>query len=132
MWAGPPDYDGVDDVEEYVSGLLRTKGPTIAFEGAWAQNVGEGAMYIEFLGDKAGIRLAYGGGFVLYGQKGGALVKTETSMRKSDMFQAEIDSFAKSVCTGVKNRADIGSVIQTQQVLDAFYRSARLRREIRM
>ena len=73
MWAGPPRLDGVCDVEEYVSGLLRTRGPSVAFEGAWAQNIGEGGMFIDFLGDTAGIRLLYGGGFTIYGHKDGRL-----------------------------------------------------------
>ena len=41
MWAGPPDYSGTYDVEDFVSGLIRTSGPTISLNGAWAQNIGE-------------------------------------------------------------------------------------------
>ncbi|WP_338131349.1 Gfo/Idh/MocA family protein [Cohnella rhizosphaerae] len=40
MWAGPPNYNGTYDVEDFVTGLVRTTGPTISLNGAWAQNIG--------------------------------------------------------------------------------------------
>lgn len=132
MWAGPPNYDGVCNVEEYVSGLLRTNGPSVAFEGAWAQNIGEGAMYIEFLGTKAGIRLNYGGTFTLFGHKNGRLYKTEPTMRTRDMYQNEIDAFLESVVTGKPSVGAIETVLPTQRVLDGFYRSAKAGKEVRI
>jgi predicted dehydrogenase len=131
MWAGPPKLDGICDVEEYVSGFLRTDGPTVAFEGAWAQNIGEDAKYIDFLGDKAGIRLNYGGSFTVYSHKNGRLYKTEPSMRTTDMFQNEIDSFLQSASGGKPCASDIDAVLPTQQVLDGFYSSAASGREVR-
>ena len=29
MWAGPPDYNGIYDVDDSVTGLIRTSGPVI-------------------------------------------------------------------------------------------------------
>lgn len=132
MWAGPPQLDGVCDVEDHVSGLLRTTGPTVAFEGAWAQNIGDGAMFIDFLGDKAGIRLSYGGGFTVYGHKDGRLYKTEPTMRTGNMFQTEIDGFLRSADSGKPCVSDIDAVLPTQRVLDGFYRSAKAGREVRL
>ena len=67
MWAGPPVKDGAYDVDDMRDGLwCAPKAPRISFNGAWAQNIGEGATFIEFMGDKGGIKLQYGGGFVLY------------------------------------------------------------------
>ena len=60
MWAGPPKYDGTYDVEDSVTGLIRTSGPVITLNGAWAQNIGEGASYIDFMGDIWGTRAASG------------------------------------------------------------------------
>ncbi len=131
MWAGPPKLDGICDVEEYVSGFLRTNGPTVAFEGAWAQNIGEDAKYIDFLGDKAGIRLNYGGAFTVYSHKNGRLFKTEPSMRTADMFQTEIDSFLASAAGGKPCASEIDAVLPTQQVLDGFYSSAASGKEVR-
>jgi predicted dehydrogenase len=130
MWAGPPNFDGVCDVEEYVSGLVRTRGPSIAFEGAWAQNIGEGAMYIEFLGEKGGVRLQYGGDFTFYSHRNGILYKTQPSIRGGSMFHDEINSFLECCSTGRKSPAHIDAVICTQRILDAFYLSARKHREV--
>ncbi|MBQ3668395.1 MAG: Gfo/Idh/MocA family oxidoreductase, partial [Clostridia bacterium] len=55
MWAeNTKDLNGTYDVDDSVTGFIRTAGPTITFNGAWAQNIGETEMYIDFLGDKGG------------------------------------------------------------------------------
>lgn len=50
MWAGPPKYDGVYDVDDSVAGIIRTDGPVITLHGAWAQNIGVNETYIDFMG----------------------------------------------------------------------------------
>lgn len=130
MWAGPPDYAGVCDVEEYASGFVRTAGPAISFEGAWAQNIGVEAMYIDFMGDKAGVRLQYGGDFTVWGVRGGGLEKCEIRQRQSSMFCNELADFARCVRSGERSRSDIDSVLPTQRLLDAFYLSAAEGREV--
>lgn len=130
MWAGPPDYNGVYDVEDFVTGFLRTEGPTISLNGAWAQNIGESAMFIEFLGDKAGIKLQYGGDFKVYLAKDGVLFETMPTFHKADMFYDEIDSFLKSALENTKNRANIDHVMITSEVMEAIYKSAKLKKEI--
>ena len=64
MWAGPPVKDGIYDVDDSVTALIRTDGPTFTMHGAWAQNIGESETFIDFMGDKGGIRLQYGQGLV--------------------------------------------------------------------
>ena len=130
MWAGPPDYQGVFDVEDFVTGFVRTDGPTVSLNGAWAQNIGEGAMFVEFLGDKAGIKLQYGGDFKLYSARDGSLLETQPTFRKADMFYDEIDSFLRSTQSQAKNQGNIDQVLITSQVMEAIYDSARMKREI--
>jgi len=130
MWAGPPNYQGVYDVEEFVTGLIRTSGPTISFNGAWAQNIGESAMFIEFLGDKGGIKLQYGGGFTVYTSKNGALYEMIPSFSTNDMFYDEIDDFLKAAIENRKNRANVDNILITAQIMDAIYKSAELGREV--
>ena len=50
MWAGPPDPAGVYDVEDSVAALIRTDGPVLTLHGAWAQNIGETEMLVDFMG----------------------------------------------------------------------------------
>ena len=130
MWAGPPVLDGTFDVEDFVTGMIRTSGPTISLNGAWAQNIGERAMFVEFLGSKGGIKLQYGGEFTLYTSKNGMLYETAASFEKENMFEAEIKSFLESIATGKKNRANIDHTLVTTQVMDALYASAAQGKEV--
>jgi predicted dehydrogenase len=124
MWAGPPRYDGVYNVEEYVSGMVRTTGPMISFEGAWAHNIDKPAMYFDFLGTKAGLRLDYRKGFTLYGSENGQLYEKTPRFREENDFQKELRAFIDTARDGSPNRAHIDHVLDSQKVIDGFYRSA--------
>lgn len=130
MWAGPPKPDGVFDVEDFITGLIRTSGPTINLNGAWAQNIGEAAMFIEFLGSKAGVKLQYGGDFTLYSTKNGMLYETKATFTQDNMFAAEIDAFLQSAAANEKNRAHIDQALITTRVMDALYESAAAGKEV--
>lgn len=130
MWAGPPIKDGINDVEEGITGLIRTNGPVINFNGAWAQNVMEDEMFIDFMGTKGGIRLQYGADFTLYSTKNGMLTKTTFDTTESDAFQNEIDAFVNCIETGEKLPSHIDVNILTSRMMDAIYRSAETHREV--
>jgi len=130
MWAGPPKADGIYDVEESATGTIRTEGPVITFNGAWAQNIGEKEMYIDFLGTKGGIRLQYGSNFTLYSTKNGMLTTTTFEAPGDSMFQQEIDAFLDCIESGKKLPSHIDTNIITAQMMDAIYRSAQEHREI--
>jgi len=130
MWAGPPDFDGTYDVDDSVTALIRTAGPTITVNGAWAENIGVGETYIDFIGDKAGIRLTYGGDFTVYTAEHGALVEYKPVTKSRDMFQTEIDDFIRCIKTGEKNASHIDTVIITAQMMQAIYDSAETHREV--
>ena len=130
MWAGPPNYSGTYDVDDFVTALIRTAGPTISVNGAWAQNIGQSETFIDFLGDKAGIRLQYGGDFKMYSAKNGALLEITPQYRSVDMFQAEIDSFLTSIRTGEKTPANIDTVLITAKMIQAIYDSSESGKEI--
>lgn len=130
MWAGPPVPDGTYDVEDSVTALIRTDGPVLTLNGAWAQNIGEKEQYIDFLGSKAGIRLQYGGGFTLYGTQDGALTTTSFDFRSDDMYQREIDDFVACVKTGKQPDSHIDNVILTARLLQAIYDSAAQHKEV--
>lgn len=130
MWAGPPMVDGICDVEEGITGLVRSEGPVITFQGAWAQNIGEHEMFIDFVGDKAGIRLTYGADFVLYGTENGMLTKTEFQTQDSQMFENEINAFIECIKSGEKLPAFIDTNMITAKLMDAIYRSADMHKEV--
>lgn len=130
MWAGPPKYDGVYDVEDSVTGMIRTSGPVITLNGAWAQNIGENEMYIDFMGDKGGIRLHYGKDFTVYTTENGALVQYTPGFNLRNHFQNEIDAFVDCVKTRKKLPSHIDTVIITAEMMQAIYDSAEQHKEI--
>ena len=132
MWAGPEKVDGIYDVEEGVTGMIRTEGPVITFNGAWAQNIGENEMFIDFMGTKGGARLQYGQEFTLYSTKNGMLTTTTFKGQEKPMFQEEIDAFVNCVESGEKLVSHIDTNIITAQMMDAIYRSAEEHKEVEL
>ncbi len=132
MWAGPPKYDGVYDVDDSVTGFIRTEGPVISLNGAWAQNIGVDECYIDFMGDKAGIRLQYGGNFTFYTAENGALVEFTPDFEQTPMFENEINSFVECVKTGEVSRACIDTAAITARIMQAIYDSSDKHEEIKL
>lgn len=130
MWAGPPVADGTFDVEEAVTALIRTKGPVLTMQGAWAQNIFEEEMYIDFMGDLGGIRMQYGKDFTVYTAEEGALVHYKPEFEARNPYDQEIASFLHSIETGEKNAAHIDNVIVTAKIMQAVYDSAAAHREV--
>ena len=131
MWAeNTKNLDGTYDVDDFVTGFVRTAGPTLTLNGAWAQNIGASEMYIDFIGTKAGIRLQYGADFELFSIENGVLKATTLQYDKWDMFQKEIDSFVDTVETKQKLSSNIDTVIITTEMMQALYDSSEQDREI--
>ena len=131
MWAGPPKLDGTYDVDDFITGFIRTNGPTISVNGAWAQNIDDKATFIEFLGDKGGIKLQYGGNFTLYSTKNGMLTTTTFKYQTVNMYEAEIRDFLIKAPQGIKTKANIDKALVTSQVMDMMYKSSELGEEVK-
>ena len=131
MWAeNTKNLNGTYDVDDSVAALIRTDGPVINVNGAWAQNIGESETYIDFMGDKAGIRLAYGSDFKVYTAEYGALVEYKPEFTMRNHFENEINAFVDCVRTGEKLPSHIDTVIITAKMMQAIYDSSDAHREI--
>ncbi len=131
MWAeDTKDVNGTYDVDDSVVGIIRTEGPTISFHGAWAQNIGEQETYIDFMGDKGGIRLTYGSTFKVYTAENGALVEYTPEFKMRDHFQNESDAFLNCIETREKLPSHIDTVIITAKMMQAIYDSSESHKEI--
>ncbi len=132
MWAEDTKdvENGVNDVDDYISGYIRTDKASISFNGAWAQNIDKNEMFIDFLGDKAGARLTYGGKFEIY--DGTTLETIQPEYDIPNMYLCENEAFVESVKTGVKNRNHISNILETMKLLDTLYKSAEIEREIQL
>ncbi len=130
MWAeDTADIEnGTNDVDDCISGYIRTDKASISFNGAWAQNINQGEMFIDFLGDKCGARLTYGGKFEIY--DGATLETIQPEYDIPDMYLAENQAFLESVVSGVKNRNHIDNILESAKLLDTLYASAEKKGEI--
>ena len=130
MWAeNTKNVDGIYDVDDSVTALIRTEGPVITVNGAWAQNIGQSETYIDFMGDKAGIRLQYGSDFTVYTAEHGALIEYKPEFKMRDHFQNEIDAFVDCVKTRKKLPSHIDTVIITARMMQAIYDSSAAHQE---
>lgn len=130
MWAGPPKPQGVCDVEDFITGFIRTDAASISFNGAWAQNLDKEEMFVDFLGDKAGIRLDYAAGFTLYTARDGVLVTEKPDFIIPNSYYTETDAFVESIKSGKHTHNNIEFVLESMRVLDAIYRSDKQGREV--
>lgn len=130
MYSRKPNYNGTYDVDDFVTGFIRTAGPTITFNGAWAQNIGVEEMFIDFIGDKAGIRLNYSGGYTMYTTMHQTLVEVKPDYDEENGFQNEIDAFLNCVRTGEKLASHIDTAIITAKLMQGIYDSSESGKEI--
>ncbi len=133
MWAeDTKNVNGTYDVDDYVTGFVRTEGPTITFNGAWAQNIGEQDTYIDFLGTKGGARLQYGSDFTFYTTSCGELINFKPRFTPNAHFENEINSFIRCIKTGEKLPSHIDTVIVTAKMMQAMYDSSEQGKEIQL
>ena len=130
MWAEDTKNveSGTNDVDDCVTGYIRTDKVSISFNGAWAQNIDEKDTYVDFLGDKAGARLNYGGQFKF--TSGETLESYVTDHRIPKQHTVQDVDFIKAVRTGEKNRNYIDNILESMKLLDRLYKSAEIHSEI--
>lgn len=130
MWAeDTADIEnGTNDVDDFITGYIRTDKATVSFNGAWAQNVGQPEMYIDILGDKGGARLTYGKQFTFW--DGATLESFTTEHEIPNMYAKEDRAFLESIKTGVKDKNHIDYVLESARLLDALYASSDENKEL--
>lgn len=130
MWAEDTANieNGTNDVDDFITGFIRTDKASISFNGAWAQNIDKEEMFIDILGDKCGARLNYLGKFTLY--DGETLETIEPEYELGSLYLDENVSFIDSIKSGVKNRAYIDNILESAKLLDALYESSEKKAEV--
>ena len=132
MWAEDTKdiENGTNDVDDFITGYVRTDKASISFNGAWAQNIGIGEMYIDFLGDKGGARLNYGNQFSFWSAE--TLEETKSDHEIPGMYLKEEQAFFNSIDTGVKDKNHIDYVLESARLLDVLYKSSEKNEEIKL
>ena len=131
MWAeDTADIEnGTNDVDDFITGHIRTDKASISFNGAWAQNIKKREMFVDFLGDKGGARLSYCGQFEFF--DGQTLVAEKSDHELPNMYEREDRAFIKSIETGVKDKNNIAEILESMKLLQALYDSSDKGEEIK-
>ena len=130
MWAGPPKYDGVCDVDDYATGMARfARGTTLSFEISWAGNNTQDS-YIELLGDKGGIRAFDDHPAVLFTEEHGRLANVMTKTAEVPDFEVQARKFVNAVLGKGEVAATGEQGVAVMHLIDAIYKSSRLGKEV--
>ena len=131
MWAEETKNleTGVNNVDDFVTGFIRTNKASISFNGAWAQNIDKDEMFVDFMGDKGGARFTYWGKFEFF--DGQTLETVVPDYEIPDMWFLEDKAFIDAIEKGGVNRNNIEDVLETMKLLDALYASAEQKKELK-
>lgn len=131
MWAGPPKYDGVCDVEDYSAGLVRFgKKASMVFEIAWAANMEE-VSFIDILGNKGGARLLDGKPLTIFTEHNGQIANISPLINESgNMFHRQADIFIKACQGKCPSAATAEEGLTVMKLIDAVYASGTRGREV--
>lgn len=132
MWAEDTadKENGTNDVDDFISGFIRTDKASISFNGAWAQNIDKGEMFIDFLGDKGGARLDYGGQFTFW--EGSTLEGKTSEHEIPNMYLMEDSAFIEEIESGKIDKNNIINILESAKLLSALYESAEKKEEIKL
>lgn len=121
---------GTFDVDDSCSVFVRTTGPVITLEGAWAQQVNEPEDFVDIMGTKAGVRVRYCNNYTLYSIDGDEWVQDTPELPYANMYAGEIAEFFDAFQTGKEARHDIKYAIKTSRILQGAFDSSDAKKEI--
>ncbi len=132
MWAEDTadKENGTNDVDDFITGYIRTDKASISFNGAWAQNIDKDEMFIDFLGDKGGARLTYGGQFTFWDA---STLQGKTSEHEiPNMYLQEDCAFIEEIESEKIDKNNIIHILESAKLLSALYESAQENKEIKL
>ena len=126
MWAGPPDWDGVCDVEDAAHAFLRFRnGATLELDVAWAGNFPEKsipASLMGFFGDAGGMTFElFGDHATLTTERDGALVDERLEAPAAEPFRDQFVDFLQSLDTRRLTGANGCEGAVVQRIVDEIY-----------
>ena len=131
MWAGPPRFDGVFDVEDFVTALIRFGDrATLSIEVSWAGNTPE-KRYLELFGDSGGVRLVDDGPIRILTEHGDRPADLELQYDpKPNRFESQARKFI-AACRGESPPpATLREGLVLMKLIDAIYASAEAAEEV--
>lgn len=131
MWAGPPKIDGVFDVEDYSTGFVRFgEDAVLSFETTWAANA-EDEMFVEILGEKAGVRAFDGKPLVIMTEHADGVANISPQFNNEvNKFELQAESFVKACRGEHPPLATAEQGLTVMKLIDAIYRSSEENKEV--
>lgn len=138
MWSGPPKVDGIFDVEDAATALIRCSGGlTIEVNVTWAANIPEGSTKdgISIWGSRAGTNFdIFGKEVSIASEEQGMLVDIKPQFDATNPMDQAWDQqyrhFQEMVTQGKTPFATGAQGRSLQSVIDAIYESSTLNREV--
>ena len=130
MWAGPPDFDGTCDVEDYSTGFVRFGGDaTLSFDISWAGNAKE-RMFVEILGDKGGARMTEDNELTILTEHQGRVANISPLLPEADKYDVQAQSFVDACMGKHPPIATADEGLTVMKLIDAIYRSSEANAEV--
>ncbi|MCP4758996.1 MAG: Gfo/Idh/MocA family oxidoreductase [Planctomycetes bacterium] len=137
MWSGPPELDGVFNVDDAATAMLRCRdGLSITLETAWASHLPDGTIAdgVTLFGEDAAMHFDIWGNSVTIGtQLDDEVVDVSHPIPANEgwgtAFKREHDCF-ESYCSGGDAGPSGEDGLGVQRVLEAMYRSAEAQAEV--
>ena len=135
MWAGPPQREGICDVDDAGHALIRFPGDvTLDLQIAWAGNFPHGAFpesQVALLGTRGGLSFElFGDHLLLAREEFGRLTDTRVRLSAVLPYQAQLCDFAAAVESRQVQGATGDEGAQVQAIVDSIYQSSRQRSEV--
>lgn len=135
MWAGPPNYDGVCDVEDAAHALIRCSDElTLELNVTWAGNFPNGVLppsMMGFLGSRAGMTFAlFGDAIRLAKEEDRRNVDTVINLMPKAQFAAQLSDFLKATETREVRGATMYEGRIVQHLIDTIYASSAQNRAV--
>jgi len=136
MWAGPPAFDGIFDVEDSAYALVHfEQGITMQLDAAWAGNLSQKHLHdtVAILGDKGGLFFdptLNGKHVSLFTQQHGRNVDIVLKLPQVNAYQKQLSSFVQAVETREPPHVSGQHGQNVQLIVDAIYKSNEESREL--
>jgi predicted dehydrogenase len=133
MWAGPPKFDGICDVEDYSVGLVRFgKKATLVFEISWAANIAEDIVNIDILGNKGGARLFDGKPLTIYTEHNNLVANISPLFKATNGFHSQAEAFIRACQGKCPPAATAEEGLTVMKLIDAVYTSSAKGQEVKL
>lgn len=130
MWSGPPNYDGVFDVDDHATALITfDSGATLDLQVSWACNLPAGTLpdsMVAVLGDRGGLSFElFGDHLLLRNEIAGRNADAKLALPEADHMALQMVDFAEAVASRKPGTgATPADGRKVQAIVDAIYRSS--------